>query len=389
MKQLKINYFIAVITLLLAFSCVEPYNYSTEELEKLLVVEGFITDQLVIQEVNIAYTYKLEQDTVSYVDNAEVKVVEDSGEEYLFEQAEGGAYKSIQPFKAEVGKNYHLEIKFQDGKEYVSDKESINGKAKIESFYAEKSRNTKDELGVGLFLNNQTDSNEQQYYKFSFEETYKIVSPYSSDFKLVATGETTVEFRKVTAERKVCYATKQSKRSVLTTTVGTEKTNLNKFLVKFFKIDNSKISNAYSMLVHQTVISNKAYNYYNSLQKLAGVDNVFSQNQPGFVIGNLQAVDNPDEKVVGYFGVANQSSKRLFFSFTDFFDISQLPGKEEFCDPYVPSPEPPFLIPNLIREGGSQYLSGSNETGFLFVPISCIDCRVKGSPEKPDFWPEE
>ena len=48
-------------------------------------------------------------------------------------------------------------------------------------------------------------------------------------------------------------------------------------------------------------------------------DNVFTDIQPGFVEGNIKNNNNPDELVMGFFEVVDQTSTRIFFNYSDFF----------------------------------------------------------------------
>jgi hypothetical protein len=55
------------------------------------------------------------------------------------------------------------------------------------------------------------------------------------------------------------------------------------------------------------------------LKELSGSDGILSQNQPGFFFGNIKSVENPNEKVIGYFEVSSVSSQRIFFNYEDVF----------------------------------------------------------------------
>ena len=221
-------------------------------------------------------------------------------------------------------------------------------------------------------------------------KSYKIVSPYTRNRKIVADGGNGFHFEPVTEEREICYNTVKSLKSVLSNTSGYNSQN-EEALITFLKIDNKKIENRYSILVNQQLISEEAYNFYKTLQDLSGSSNVFSQQQPGFLAGNISSVNNPGENVVGYFAVASTSKKRIWLNFLDYFSIEERPDPTTRCSLSTPKAE---RINSFVSSGVLQYWADNldpdpTEGPYIMVNLSCIDCRVLGKVEKPDFWVDE
>jgi len=177
---------------------------------------------------------------------------------------------------------------------------------------------------------------------------------------------------------------------ILATTTGLSENNLENFLVRFLETGNPKLSNRYSLLVKQVAISRDAHYYYETMEKLSGSNNLFSQNQPGFVQGNITAA-NPDIKVLGYFNVSSVSSKRIFFDYYDFYEVGEPRSYfSEDCNPAIPELRNQAEIEALgeVVAAGYVKLLRTTPTAFEVVESECIDCNYWGTNVKPEFWEE-
>lgn len=402
LKSMKGIFGLAGIGIILFFhSCVEPYTPSTEVFEQVLVVESFLTSELKHHQVKLSETYRLEDDTVSYVTNANVKVLSDKGERFDYFSAGQGIYLSVDEYRAEQGVKYQLEIEFQ-GKIYRSDEEEITGVSNLTSVEASRAVDDDGVLGVAIQANSNSASGDTKFYRYTYEETYKIVSPYTSNQKFITdeNGFAVLVDVGPDEEREICYNTLSSKKGVLSNTNFLNADNQEDVLIKFIPVTDKKILNRYSILVSQLVISGEAYRYFETLEELSNSESVFSQNQPGFLNGNIMSVNDPEENVVGYFEVASVSKQRIFFNFTDVFNSDERPDPTADCEvvrPLTGLGFEPGEIDFYVSGGLLQYLSDAppstdplNPEGpYNMVPVECIDCRSIGTPIKPDFWIEE
>ncbi|MDR5590438.1 DUF4249 domain-containing protein [Christiangramia sp. SM2212] len=373
-------------------ACVEPYEPKSEFYERSVVIEGMVTSELKVQEIAVSETYALDVDSISYVTDAKVRVFSSEGDTYNFFYDTNGKYRSEQVFMAREGVNYQLEVEV-NGNVYQSDKEKITGYSDLENVVAKEAVNDEGEIGVSITVNSNALNDDSKYYRYTYEETYKIVSPYTQAKYFINNGNG-VELVDVPAgvEREVCYNTLNSQKGILSNTDLQNDNDQNDQLIKFLRIDDFKIINRYSILVRQHVISGDAFRFYQTLDELSNSESVFAQNQPGFLAGNIENVSNSDENVVGYFEVASVQQKRIFFSFLDIFDYTQRRDLRVDC----PKSRP--LSADLvyyIRQNLIQYLSPAPpsespyEGPWYLVPIECIDCRVLGTPVKPEFWIDE
>lgn len=387
--------FFGIMLTLVINGCVEPIDLTTETFESALVIEATITDELEQQEISLSRTFQLEEDGPSEESNADVRVVSSAGEQYQFRETSPGRYVSVNPFQAEAGKTYTLEITTADGRDYSSEPSSLPASSNLQDLHAERTT-VRGEEGVALFLDAQASGNSSGYYIYRYEETYKIISPFTYPLDLIYVNGNFVEVTK-TKEERVCYNTVGSQEIVLANTTAQTGNDLDDFLLRFLKIDDEKIRHRYSILVKQYAVSEDAFSFYETLKDFSGSDNLFSQNQPGFINGNVFSVSNADEKVIGFFNVAAVDTERIFFDFLDFFEQSEIPYIYRECEIGRPSIENPVQMESfgaLLMSGRVKYLGFTNLPGkpgegpYRVVQANCVDCTLKGSNEAPEFWTE-
>lgn len=385
-KKLKLyRLFSFLILAMVTQGCVEPIEFETENFEDLLVIDATITNKLQIQEVELSKTILLEEEGFATESNAQVILQDDLGNELVFEENEPGIYRSVEEFQALPERNYQLSITRSNGKSYISEATTLELVSEMEDIRASRTR-YQDEDGIAIQIDNFADGQETSgFYKFEYEETYKIVSRFIAYFNLAYINGEFVQVRK-TEEETTCYNTINSTEIILANTNEFTENNLENFLVNFIKSDNPKLGRRYSILIKQYALSIDAFSYYTTLNNITESDNLFSQNQPGFVEGNIRSLDNPEEKVIGFFNVSSVVEKRVYFNFEDFYDQNDArPYFGTDCDPYVYSGQPDELI--FLLDGYVKFL-GTEPGGYRLVKTECVDCNYFGSPEVPDFWEE-
>ncbi len=377
-------------------ACVEPFDIKTETFESALVIEGTITDKMETQKIKLSRTFRLEEEGPAPENNAQVKVIGDNGTEYFFVPTGEGIYQSNNQFGAQTGVNYSLEIITQDGRAYASNPSTINGTSVLADISAKSTFQPIDGIdteGIAILVDSRSSSSNNSYYRYTYEETYEIRSRYNIRKKLVLTADGGFALVQKEAPDHICYTTKFSKDIILTKTNILTDNNIERLLVHFIDKKSRVTAYRYSILVRQYSLSREAYEFYKILRELSGSESLFSQNQPGFINGNVFSVDNSKEKVLGYFSVSAVDSKRLFFSFPDFFDYSEFPPRELDCT--ISRPLPLFLI-GFLESGTVQFIglpssgspSGEGPGPYRVANSLCIDCTILGTTEVPEFWIE-
>ncbi|MHC0443978.1 DUF4249 domain-containing protein [Flavobacterium sp. 3-218] len=388
-------------------SCTEQYVFQNTDFESALVVEGTITNELKNQTIRLSQVYQLEETGPRLEKGANVFVLDDQGNEYQFEEKDT-IYASITPFKAEPGRKYQLKIRTSAGKNYSSDEQILTTETKIDNVTATV-ENVNGERGVQINVNSFDPTNTSKYYRYEYTETYKIIAPVWDPREAVmesypAVPENPIEgtpgspagenivVRPRNRETKTCYSTKKSDYIILNNTNSLSEDRVH-FPVRFISNQNYIISHRYSIFVKQYVQNLAAYTYYKTLKDLSSSGGILSPKQPGFFYGNIKSVENPSEKVIGFFEVSAVSSERIFFNYADLFPKENLPPYYETdcdiknfidCEGLPPCSGP--QLRNLIRSRELVFVSTNFNGDYGMVKPPCGDCTSFSSNIVPPFW---
>lgn len=410
-KYLVLLTFISLVTLI---SCSEPYALQTSNFEDALVVEATITNEMKHQEIKITKTYKLEEQNPTVVIGADVIVSDNLGNNYAFEEQDG-IYVSTTEFQAQPNVDYKLKIFTNNGKSYSSTIENLTTINTIESLTPTVVTKNDGTRGIDMVVKSFDPTNTSKYYRYEYEEINKVTAPRWTTTKAIANYYPNqdptpgyVSFETRTEEARICYVTKKSTDIILNSTNELAEDRV-EFPVRFINKQDYIIAERYSMLVKQYVQNFQSYSYLKTLKELSGSDNVLSQNQPGFLNGNIKCDSNPNEKVVGYFNVSSVSTKRIFLNYSDVFPSEALPNYPFDCAPVSDSitrrkfvfkfcfdslDEAPCRGLSILSElsgNKKSYFEGEgtfNPLGILY-PIQCGDCNTyspNSSNIRPTFW---
>ncbi len=367
-------------------SCVEEFEFGTQNFEDILVIESTITNELKAQEVFLSRTFRLENNEPVPEQNATVTVTDDQQTTYSFVETSPGRYVSSTTFAATAGRSYQLQITTADGRSYASRSATLPQTSQIDNLFAERVVNDQGVEGIGIFVDSFDPTGNANFYRYEFEETYQTVPPFWSEIELdiISSNPPEAELVPRSREERVCYRTQFSNNIILTTTSTLAENRVSGFRVHFIEPDNTVLRDRYSILVRQFVQSAEANQFFNTLKEFSDSESLFSQVQPGFVSGNILSVNDPDENVLGFFDVASVSSARIFVELKDFFPDAFRPDFPIEC---ISNTETD--LGEVIRrvEGGFRVFAFDPNSGEYFLTTQiCTDCNVLGTNVRPDFW---
>ena len=409
MRKIVRHIILRLLAIVVLFSCVDPFDAGTMHFENSLVIEATITNELTYQEVHLSRAFRLEEEGQSYEINANVTVVDDAQNTYNFQEIDSGKYKSVDKFAVAPNKNYQLLITTAEGKKYASIPAQLRGASSQFNISAIKETSADGVEGISIYADSFDPTNSSKYYRYVYEETYKIIAPYWSPLdafgvSMLPSVPSPPPYHEVytlprTQEEQTCYGTVKSNTILQTDTNLLLEDRVVKFPILFLPKDEFKITHRYSILVKQLVEAPEVYSFYKTLDKFSESENVFSQKQQGFISGNVYAVDNPNEKVLGYFEVSSVSSKRIFFNFEDFFPTEEKPPYIIECDVLSPdlddrslfgsptfSPLIKLLFYDDFKFVGFNDPQNNPNNPYFIVRRECGDCTALGSNSKPSFW---
>jgi hypothetical protein len=130
---------VIIICFGLLVSCYKPYTANVESDEKILVVDGMITNETTSYLVSLSYALPFySDDPRKPVNSAQVYVTDDLGNSYPFRESKNGYYKSDSlKFKGQPGRTYALHIETLDGETYESGPQRLNNEYYPDTVYAE------------------------------------------------------------------------------------------------------------------------------------------------------------------------------------------------------------------------------------------------------------
>jgi hypothetical protein len=419
MKQV----FVYIAFLFSVIACIEPFEFQTETFEDALVIEATLTNEMKRHEVKLSRAVRFEDSISAPERNAQVRILDETQNVYEFQETAPGTYSSNLEFAAQKGVKYALMVKTEDGTGYSSDDENFESESQIENVYGNRGLNENDEDGIFIYIDSFDSSGDSQYYRYEYEETYKIIAPFWTPLEFELTNyqpcnpdpcDTRIiydlEIVNRTEEQETCYNTVNSTDIIQTSSAGFSAARVERFPVRFIPGSDFILTHRYSVLVKQYVQSANAFSYYQSLENFSSSTSVFSEIQPGFLAGNITVDNDDDKKVLGYFEVSSVSQRRIFFGYRDFYPDAPFPLYIKNCVPYstplehisycyscgpVLNPCPESLIERMARNSIT-YVDGNADGSvgltcpgpYIVVDRECGDCTALGSNIKPDFWEE-
>lgn len=377
-------------------SCIEEIDFETQDFEGILVIEGNLTNEVKNQQVIISRTFTFEEEEVPFERNANVRVVDIFNTVYTFNEVTPGVYESNQPFGAQPGNEYKLQVTTSGGRNYESGFIATPQANEIDNVYAVRENNNNNEDGVFIFVDSFDETGNSRYYRFEYEETYRVIAPFWQPLDLVVTNAAQCEVDTIPKmqEERVCYGFNKNLTLDVLNTNNLSEDRIQRHPVRFISKDDYILTHRYSILVKQFITSDASFNFYNTLNNLSASQSLFAQNQPGFIFGNIFSTSNTNEKVLGFFDVTTVSEQRIFFNFNEIFANTAPPEFVVSCDPVAPDQFTlggcGSLIQDLLRER-VKYLSPNENPPidggpFKVVLRPCGDCTALGSNVQPDFW---
>ena len=401
MKNTLLKYSSLSLLMLLLVGCVEEFRFESETFDYVLIIDATITNEVKHHQIYINRAHRFEEDGPNKVTGATVQVLTGSAT-YTFEEEASGVYTSVEAFSAQSNVNYELRVTTKNGRVYTSDKMKLTTATQIDDLYAVRETNDDGINGMSIYLDSYDPSNTSRFYRYEFEETFKVVAPQWRDQDLYIVLETypdcLVDFEPRSEDKITCYRTDLSNFINLTSTKALSEDRISKHLIRFLSSDSYQISHRYSILVTQYVQTENAYNYFEAFNSFNEAGSVFSQIQTGYVSGNITSKNDDSELVIGFFEVSAVAKKRIFFSYSDFYEGEPLPPYAVSCTQSAPLRFEMFgtgcgSLINVVRNNAKVYLKeneGEFELGgpHILVPRACGDCTALGETMIPDFWIE-
>jgi hypothetical protein len=376
-----------VMTLLFAH-CKQTYEPRVEAKNiRLLVVEGFLNSGQGPTMIRLSRTGDLKDTAIRPEPGAQVSVEGENGSNFTLTGNANGEY-SIPQLVLNNNVRYRLHIKTVDGKEYVSDFASVKYTPPIDSITWQREND-----GLRLYANARDPQNATRYYQWKYEETWEFHSAFYSSLKYIRDNSNSVtglEYRYPdhSADTTIykCWKTQNSTSIVLG---STEKLTADVVYlpVQYIEPHSEKLSVLYSLNLRQYALSQDAYLFLQKMKKNTEQLGSIFDPQPSELSGNIHCLTDPHEIVIGYVEITQEQIKRIFIhnsqvaGWSYFQDCAQL---EIDNNPDSITKHGADLTPTLPAKlsplGGIVSFYAAND-------VRCVDCTLRGTNQKPSFWP--
>ena len=353
-----------------------------------LVVDGFI-NPLGSTVIKLSRTFSVNtKNTAPAEAEAQVAIQDDAGRRYPLREATSGTYTSAAN-TLDASRQYQLRITTAQGREYASDLGPVVLAPPIDTLTWQLT----PQEGAQVYLSTHDASSAARYYRWDYDETWQFTSAYQSGLEYVASSNS-VQTRPGERQIFTCWRTEASTAIVQSTTAQLSQNTLASFPLLLLP-PSDKLRYGYSLLVRQIAQTAAEYDYWERLRK--STENLGTVNDPlpTRVTGNVHAVADASEAVLGYVGVHSVAEKRLFIDGARF--PTPRPESVFYSALYAPCAG---TIGSSVRIDDPLYLQQFRD-GFL-VPIKradlapdyifvatpgCADCRLHGTNVKLSYWP--
>lgn len=349
-----------------------------EESKELIVVEGLVTDQPGPYVIKITKSFPLGEKGLSKpVSGCTVWVSDNLGNNFNFlpsysGMAFSGNYTSS-GFRAVVGRKYTLHIQTPGRLTYESFPMELRAVPPLDSIYYEKRTITPEEKyftaheGAQVYLSTHDPVNACRFYRWDFAETWEIRLPFERPVN------------------KICWITEPSSQIFIKSTTALAEDIIIHYPINYISDQTDRLKYRYSILINQYSLNEEEYLYWEKLRAVAQNVGGLYDVVPAAIPNNLYCVENPSQKVLGYFSVSSKSSMRKFIR-DGFKGIINL-YSDCISDTLFSSSDPPGLNQYVWVLESQMGPCPICPYQVLTNTRGCADCTVRGTNVKPDFWP--
>jgi hypothetical protein len=377
MKARKRFSVLFAVALILSAGCVTLYDASVPgELNRILVVEGFITNDTTV--ITLTRTVDLTVGVIHpvYVDGATLQVECDDGTLSAASQSLGNGRYAIRTGNLSPNAQYRLQI-LSDGEEYRSDFLTPLSTPGFELGWK------KDFPMIHIDVSTRGDSDVPGYYVWSYRENWEITAEMHVDsFLWQGVMYTSPD------DNFYCWRKDSSRALILHTSENLTANIVNGKTLTTMTCGDQRLTVLYHIAVQQNLLRKESWLYFSNLQKNAEQTATVFTPIPSEIKGNITCITHPEKPVIGFVEVSTTVRQSMFISREEAYDESiatpwdcypppllppgMPPSPWVYADAYFP-PRPPVEWP-VIRK----------------INMQCLDCTQKqGSKEKPAFWPND
>lgn len=327
---------------LIPSACIDTLDFGTVTSEGQLVIYGLLTDELGTHHVEVGRTDRfglLPQGDPS----ASVLLLEENGNFFPYSHVGAGRYE-LNEFQAEETKRYAIQV--QSGEQiYRSEFQELpkqNAEQEVKYSFITESEGMRTRPFLSLEANVTLPQSEDIYLRWSLEETFLWVRLWTGGpFELPPPN---------------CFIYDEIDPSTLPLLTSAETGSRNFNIDLGRRLVDDSFLYPFFVSVRQLSVSRETFEYWSRVKSVLNNQGSLFDIPPAPILGNIRNVEDPEERVLGYFEVAKVSISRIFTTSADV----------------------PFFLTNPC-------------TNSQNPPALCFDCEAKAlgrrwNTETPDWW---
>ncbi|MFN8345300.1 MAG: DUF4249 domain-containing protein [Spirosomataceae bacterium] len=345
--------FLAFVHLVFLYACVETYDVDFQMNADLVTVDGFMTDQGG-DVITLSISHNKGDDSYSIpLTGCKAEIIPGTGGVIPLTEVSEGNYSPPANFRGKVGETYQLRFTTSAGKTYKSSAEKLNDVPEITKVYeAFNKKGLTDKTGtrvlgsaVDIYLDFEDPASSRNYYLWRwklFEQQYICITCNGGRLN----GLTCIQDRSPTPStydypcRSACWEIFYNDNvNIVADDFFNGKAVVGRLIaqIPFYSQTGSLLE------IEQVSLSKEAYDYYKLLRDQTQTTGTLTDTPPAPIIGNIQNIDDPKEKVIGYFGTAGSRRIRYWVDRTVYkeADLTPILGRQMLLEPTSPSPTYP------------------------------------------------
>lgn len=387
-------------------SCIEDYEIDPAliaDAERPLYIEGHIisggnSSFFVTHATAIGPSTSAEQ-AESVVDDAIVTIESDAG--FVSDAAtyEGDGLYVISSGELNDLHQYRVVVKAQ-GETFVSAWQRIMPSIPIKevNHYENEYANA-----VDIRVSTTAPDDAPRHYLYTYEENWEIESKYDFHSWTFRSNEGSTimydakHYPLLTPDSNPylhCWKHRYSTNIQLYSTAELESNTVKDLVVRSIPARKEEISVLYAIDVHQSVLSDEAYEYYRNMQRLTENTGGLFSPTPYHYRGNISCTTHPDLEVYGYVTASASTMYRYILNPNDLLRIAHnySTGREFRKGQNVSREEWISTCLGAMLSGHVVYapsVETINESTIYFERL-CFDCLERGGTKaKPSWWPND
>jgi hypothetical protein len=306
-----LKFAIRIAPFIILISCISPIDFRVENRGGQLVVSGQVSSLADRNEIRLGRT--ADGRLPFPITGATIQLLDNMGNSLLYNETEEGVYKLF-GFEGTPGQTYHIQIALNDGEVYESIPEKMpEYSAPLTVSYEFVEEITTDADGANLskrFV--------KLYAATSLPPAWKdrFVNWTVNEVFLLSPTDFPDPFGSIPPP---CFVAQKAEANRIALFDGNKlsTTDIKKQLICSRQVDRTFLEKHY-FTTHQSFITKEAHTYWNKVNILANQTGSIFDTPPAQIIGNISNVNEPTEKVWGYFQATNETLNRIYLLPSDF-----------------------------------------------------------------------